>query len=111
MIISVGDNIVRDVLRPHFDMMSLPMQDTRTRRNQGTARHEVRLRSKTHINQSCFVHLKTYVSYMSSLLRFQTMAVTTQLVTKIGTGVIDPAELPCCTKKICVENHQGAPEA
>jgi hypothetical protein len=48
---------------------------------------------------------------MSSLLRFQTMAVTTQLVTKIGTGVIDPAELPCCTKKICVENHQGAPEA
>ena len=26
---------------------------------------------------------------------FQTMAVTTQLVTKIGTGVIDPAELIC----------------
>jgi hypothetical protein len=50
MNISVGDNIIRDVLsRSCFDMMSLPTQDTQTRRNQGTARHEVCLRSKTHI--------------------------------------------------------------
>jgi hypothetical protein len=33
---------------------------------------------------------------MYCLLRFQTMAVTTHLVTKTGTGVTDPAELHCC---------------
>jgi hypothetical protein len=43
-----------------------------------------------------FVQLKKIVSYMYCLLRFQTMAVTTHLVTKTGTGVTDPAELHCC---------------